>query len=490
MANKESSMIHKLKLLLHFTFIVILYLITLNNTRASNDGYADLIDKVASSVVNISSTQVLKNEANFMASDDQLVEELFELFKRFSSGPINPYGLKPIERKTLGSGFIVDPAGYIVTNYHVIEDSKEIEVTLTENISIEPYFKNTLFKAEVVGVDPQTDLALLKIESKTPLPFVKFADSNKARVGNIIITIGNPFALGRSVSAGIISAKHQELEINLMNDFLQTDASINRGNSGGPMFNLDGEVIGVNTAILSPTGGSVGVGFAIPSSITNPIIEQLKTHKRVIRSYIGVTLKPLDKDLVENLGLSEAKGCQVVDIDHLGPANTAGIKVGDIITKYNGEEIPNVKILIRKILKTPIGQSVKIEVMRKLKPLTLTLQVAEAPEKYNTSSKANIESSIDIYGVKISSLEDEMKAKYKMDKKMQGVIITHINKNSPWSDKGLKEGDIVANINQVNISKPSDVKKVIDKAKKDNKNFVSILIIRPNESLFIPLPLY
>lgn len=486
-------MLHKLKLLLHFTFMVILYLIMLNHSRAADfsRGYADLIDKVAPSVVNISSTQFLNNETNFLAPEDPLVEELFELFKRFSFAPTSPYELKPIERKTLGSGFIIDPAGFIVTNFHVIEDAKEVEVTITEQIPTEPYFKNEQFKAQVIGMDPQTDLALLKIDSKKSLPFVKFADSNKARAGDIAIAIGNPFALGGSVSFGLISAQHRELEGNLMTDFLQTDASINRGNSGGPMFNLDGEVVGVNTAILSPTGGSVGVGFAIPSSTAAPIIDQLKQNKRVIRSYVGITLKPIDKDLAENLGLAENKVCcQVIDIDPVGPASAAGIKVGDIITKFNEEEVFTLKAFLRKVFKTDIGKTVKIGVIRKLQPMSFDIKISDSPNKLASLAKLDKENSVEVYNIRFSSLNDEMKSKYKMDKKVEAIVVTHIDKSSPWFGKGLREGDVIANINQVNITKLSDIKKIIEKAKKDNKNFVSLLIIRPNESLFLPLPIY
>ena len=312
----------------------------LAQARSAPESFADLADKSLPAVVNVATTQTI--------TADSQMQDLDEMFRDFLD---KRQGAKPRPRKatSLGSGFIVDPSGYIVTNNHVVENADEIMVVMHDD---------TELKAKLIGRDPKTDLALLKVDAGKPLPFVKWGDSNAMRIGDWVLAIGNPFGLGGSVTAGIVSARQRDINAGPYDDFIQTDASINRGNSGGPMFNMDGEVVGINSAIFSPSGGSVGIGFAIPSNLAKPVIEQIKQFGHPRRGWLGVRIQSISPDLAEGLKLPSDKGALVAGVTKDGPADKAGIKQGDVVLKFDGKEVTQMRGLPRMVADTAFGKSV------------------------------------------------------------------------------------------------------------------------------------
>ncbi len=307
--------------------------------------FADLVEKLSPAVVNISTTQKVKGGVGIMGLPlDQLpdspeFEPFREFFERFGNQGKDGEGAER-EVTSLGSGFIIDASGYIITNYHVIDAAEDVSVTLSDK---------SQYSAKIVGKDKKSDLALLKVEAKKPLPFVELGDSDAARVGDWVIAIGNPFGLGGSVTTGILSARQRSIHAGPYDDFLQTDASINRGNSGGPLFNMQGKVIGINSAIFSPSGGNIGIGFAVPSTIAKPIIEQLKAFGRTHRGWLGVKIQEVSQEIAESVGLEKPMGALVLEADPQSPGGKAGIQAGDIITQYNGRDITEMRFLPRMV---------------------------------------------------------------------------------------------------------------------------------------------
>ena len=330
--------------------------------QARPTNLADLVDSVAAAVVNISATQTIEDKG---AAPDlpkgTPFDEMFEEF--FKNHGINP---QPRARKaqSLGSGFVIDPSGIVITNNHVIGDANDIVVIFTDGRKL---------KAKVVGKDPKVDVAVLKVESDKPLKTVKFGDSDKMRVGDGVMAVGNPFGLGETVTAGIISARNRNIDSGPYDDFLQTDASINKGNSGGPLFNLQGEVIGINTAILSPSGGSIGIGFATPSATVMPVIAQLEQFHETRRGWLGVRIQPVDDTIADSLGLGKARGALIAGIDEKGPAKPAGLMAGDVIVKFDGKDIKESRDLPRLVASMPVGKSVDVVVVRNGEEVTKTV---------------------------------------------------------------------------------------------------------------------
>ena len=326
---------------------------------------ADLVDSVAEAVVNISATQTIEDKGASTSPDlpkGTPFDEMFEEF--FRNHGINPPHPRARQSQSLGSGFVIDPSGIVITNNHVVGDANEIEVIFTDGRKM---------KAKVLGKDSKVDVAVLKVESDKPLKTVKFGDSNKMRVGDGVMAVGNPFGLGETVTAGIISARNRNLESGPYDDFLQTDASINKGNSGGPLFNLQGEVIGINTAILSPSGGSIGIGFATPSASVMPIIDQLKQFHEARRGWLGVRIQPVDDMIADSLGLGAARGALIAGIDEKGPAKPAGLQPRDVIVKFDGKDIKESRDLPRLVASMPVGKPVEVVVVRDGKELTKTV---------------------------------------------------------------------------------------------------------------------
>ena len=383
--------------------------------------------------------------------------------------------------ESLGSGFIIDKDGYIITNNHVIDKAESIQVTLSNNQKLE---------AKLIGKDPKTDLALIKIEAKTQLQPVTFGNSDKIRVGDWILAIGNPFGLGGSVTAGIVSAKSRDIESGPYDNFIQTDASINQGNSGGPMFNMNGEVIGISSAIFSTTGASQGIGFAIPVNLADWVIGQLKKFGTVKRGWIGIKIQPNSQEIASSLGISQNQGVVVSGFTPNGPAQKAGFVAGDIILRFNGEEIDSTKNLSRMIAETPIGTNTSFEIWRNQKKLTLNVTVEQMPEEQETSKPAsedegeNIDvssqvsdaetSTLNVVGFSVGDLALDMMTDLKSAAK--GVVVTDVLPNSDAAHKGIKVGDIIVKVDQRNVLGPQMFAEFVGEAYRENKRPVLLAI--------------
>ena len=460
-------------------------------TQTSSNSFAPLVEMTVPAVVNISTTQSLevKNPLEDLRSEIPEGSPFDQFFKELLNREFGFAEPKKRKATSLGSGFIIDPAGFIVTNAHVIEGADEITITLSNDSD-----KN--FKAKLIGSDRKTDLAVLKIESKNPLPFLKFGDADKAKVGDWIIAIGNPFGLGGTVTAGIISAKSRLIG-GQIEGFIQTDASINRGNSGGPMINLDGEVIGINSVIISPSGGNVGIGFSIPSNQAQLMIEQLKTTGKVVRGWLGVGIQLLTEDISRNMGISaEIKGVLVTQIMKDSPAHKIGIKIGDIITAFEGKPVTNPQRLSRLVAETKVGTKVIIDILRDGNAIKLSAAIELLDNKFeeesakNNSSKDKNESSLNsILGMKFEELNNITRNKFRIDNDISGVVISAVNRSSNAAEAGLVVGDVVVQANKIKISKVSELIKLIESAKKANSKEVILLINRAEASRFVVLEL-
>ena len=450
--------------------------------------FADLAKKLLPAVVNISTSQVIKREAPPSQRPqlppgspfEQFFKEFFDRQQQRSA---------PNRRTTsLGSGFIIDPSGVIVTNNHVIEGADEISVIL---------HNGTRLKAKVVGRDSKTDLAVLQVKSKKKLSFVRFGNSDKSRVGDWVVAIGNPFGLGGTVTAGIISARARNINAGPYDDFIQSDASINKGNSGGPMFNMAGEVVGINTAIYSPSGGSVGIGFAIPSKLAEPIIGQLKKFGRARRGWLGVRIQTVTDELADSLGLGKPRGALGADITTDGPAAKSKIKVGDVILTFDGKPIDEMRNLPRVVAETKVGKNVKVDVWRKGRKVTLDAKLGEFPEdkkpvlSKTSSPKEDDEASITVLGLTIAKLNNELRTRFKLAKDTVGVVITNVENNSPAAEKRIQIGSVIRKIGleQESVSSPIQVRAKVDSARKAKLKSLLFFIELGGNSRFVALRL-
>lgn len=448
-------------------------------------GFADIVEPLIPAVVNVY-TAKYSSVSRFQRSlvPKRLPGAIEEFFDRFEP----PFGLEDMYSNpkaiSLGSGFIIDSHGYIVTNHHVVEAADEIYVKLGTNEELQ---------AKLIGTDQRTDLALLKVETKYPLPFVKFGDSNKSRVGDWVIAIGNPFGLGGTVTSGIISSKGRDIADGLVDDFIQTDTAINSGNSGGPMFNTAGEVIGVNTSIFSPSGTNIGIGFAIPSSTASAIVEQLKTHGKVSRGVLNIKIQEVTAEIAEGLGLKTPNGVLVYEVEPDGSGDKAGIKPGDLIIAFNGLPIKNPRKLQIAVSETIVDSDVKITIMRSNQKKELTCHITEQDKSHQSvlnkvPQKIKIpDGSIDKYGIIFSNLSVEL-AKALGLKVSNGVVISGF-KNNRGVFFGLMVGDLVLEINQKAVQTLDDLSKLYDEAQKVNRKHVVLLVKRNNMKVFVALPL-
>ncbi|GFY65227.1 probable periplasmic serine endoprotease DegP-like [Trichonephila inaurata madagascariensis] len=453
-----------------------------------NQGLADLVEELIPAVVNISSEQIIKQESNNRTRVSPMprnnffddFREFFEHFDQFfmDRGP-------SVNREVvlLGSGFIIDKSGTIVTNYHVIKNAQDITVTMNDN---------TYFKAEVSGYDAKTDLAVLKIKADKDLSFVAFGDSDKARVGDTVMAIGNPFGLGGSVSTGIISARSRDISIGTMNEFIQTDAAINRGNSGGPLFDLNGKVIGINTAIYSPSesGGNVGIGFAIPSNLAMSIIDTLKNGKKIKHGWLGVQVQPITKEFAESLDLKDTKGALVASIVKDSPAEKGGIKVGDILLEFDGKKIDRMTQLPQMVSRTEPEKKVQVKLLRKSKEINIKVVIGEsANDSQDTNQEENKSTSDHITGLIVSNLPKESR-EGKNDAPMKGVIVTNVDNNSNAALRGIKKGDIIIQLDGTDIENTNNFQKEVDSAvKKNGKDSIMLLIYRNGNQFFTSIRL-
>ena len=388
--------------------------------------------------------------------------------------------------QALGSGFVIDPSGYIVTNNHVIEQANEIKVKFPDETELE---------AKLIGKDKLTDLALLKVESKKPLNYVKFADSDMARVGHSVFAIGNPFGLGGTVTSGIISAFNRDINAGPYDSFIQTDASINRGNSGGPLFNLDGEVLGINTAIFSPTGGSVGIGFSIPANLAKPIIEQLKKFGKTQRGWLGVRIQEITPDIAKSLGLKNEEGVLISMVNPGEPAEKGGLKAGDVILEFNGKKIKDVKSLQRTVADSAVESKAAVKVWRnnKVKSFTVKLgelekfsEADESPENKDENIKTN-EVELDDIGLRFVGLTKETRTQYNLPKNLKGVVITAVKRDSFAAKAGLTVGSVISQISQKNVKTADEAKKIFDDAKKKGLESLLVQVFQNDFSRFLIL---
>lgn len=444
--------------------------------------FADLAEKLSPSVVNISSTQKVSETAEDLPQMPEFppgspFEEFFKDFQEKRGGASPDGEPAPEGVSSLGSGFIIDAEkGLIVTNNHVIRDADEVRVTLHDDTTLD---------AKILGKDDKTDLALLQVTSPNhKLVAVPFGNSDDMRVGDWVLAIGNPFGLGGTVTSGIISARARDINSGPYDDFIQTDASINRGNSGGPMFNLKGEVIGINTAIFSPTGGSVGIGFAIPSNLAKPIVDQLIRFGKTKRGWLGIRIQTVTPEIADSLGLKESGGALVASISPKGPAEIAKLQPGDVLLEFNGQKLSGMRQLPRLVAETPIGTDAKVLFWRDGKTQTTTVKVGELEkaeseglvETGEVKEKAVAGTEIPSVGFTVTALTDSLRETYEIPENAQGVVVTALKNNSEAADKGLAIGDVVVEINQQPIKDAEQAKKLIDDAQKAGKASVLLLV--------------
>jgi serine protease Do len=447
------------------------------------EGVADVAEKVIDAVVNISTSQTVeaKGGDGGRGAIPQLppgspFEEFFDDFfkNRRGGGGKGGGDLQPRKTNSLGSGFIIDTAGIVVTNNHVIADADEINVIMNDGTKI---------KADIIGVDKKTDLAVLKFKPTRQLTAVKFGDSDKLRLGEWVVAIGNPFSLGGTVTAGIVSAKNRDISSGPYDSYIQTDAAINRGNSGGPLFNLDGEVIGVNTLIISPSGGSIGIGFAVPSKTVAGVVSQLQQFGELRRGWLGVRIQTVTDEIAESLNIKPARGALIAGVEEKGPAKPAGIEPGDVVIKFDDKDIKEPKDLSRVVADTAVGKEVDVIIIRKGQEEThkVTLGRLEDTDKVQVAAKTKDEPAEKpvtqkALGLDLATLSKDLRTRYKIKDSVKGVIITGVDGTSDAADKRLSAGDVIVEVAQEAVANAADIKKRVDQLKKDGKKSVLLLV--------------
>jgi serine protease Do len=456
------------------------------------DGIADVAEKVIDAVVNISTSQTVEAKGGpggeGRGATPQLppgspFEEFFDDFFKNRRGPGGPRGgdAQPHKTSSLGSGFIIDTSGIVVTNNHVIADADEINVILNDGTKI---------KAELVGVDKKTDLAVLKFKPVKPLIAVKFGDSDKLRLGEWVIAIGNPFSLGGTVTAGIVSARNRDIASGPYDNYIQTDAAINRGNSGGPLFNLDGEVIGVNTLIISPTGGSIGIGFAVPSKTVAGVVDQLRQFGELRRGWLGVRIQQVTDEIAESLNIKPARGALIAGVEDKGPAKPAGIEPGDVVVRFDGKDIKEPKDLSRVVADTAVGKEVDVVIIRKgqeeTRKVTLgRLEDNDKPVPAAIKSPESTEKPVTqrALGLDLATLSKDLRSRYKIKDSVKGVVITNVDGTSDAAEKRLAPGEVIVEVAQEAVSSAADIKKRVEQLKKDGKKSVLLLVANADGEL-------
>ena len=481
LAKPVASANHMLMLLLASLAMM---LAAAQTARAQNmpNSFAELADQVGPAVVNITTSTVLNRQGDQLNVPEG--SPFDELFREFNNR--NRNGTPQPERRgtALGSGFLVSADGYVVTNNHVIADADEIEIELRSGEKL---------PATVVGTDPRTDLALLKVEADSPLPFVSFGNSDDMRVGDWVLAIGNPLGQGFSVSAGIVSARGRTLS-GAYDDFIQTDAAINRGNSGGPLFNMKGDVIGVNTAILSPSGGSIGIGFSMASNVVSGVIDQLEKFGETRRGWLGVRIQNVTDDIAEAIGLEQAAGALVTDVPD-GPAADAGIEAGDVIISFDGKDVADTRGLVQQVAKAPVGESVRVVVFRDGGTQTILVTLGRLEEAVLTSAPAgdtpvpSEAPQTTIQGMLLGQLTDQYRERFMISGDGGGVVILEVEEGSQAAEKGLRPGDLIVEVSQNPVSVPQDVVARIDAAKDAGRRSVLLLVRSGGSGRFVALTL-
>ena len=453
---------------------------------AKPESLAPLAEMISPSVVNITTSTTVEGRTGprGIVPEGSPFEDFFKEFRDRNNG-----GEAPAPRKSsaLGSGFVISEDGFVVTNNHVIEGADEITIE---------FFTGLELKAEVIGTDPNTDIALLKVEAPSALPFVSFGDSNAARVGDWVLAMGNPLGQGFSVSAGIVSARNRALS-GTYDDYIQTDAAINRGNSGGPLFNMDGEVIGVNTAILSPNGGSIGIGFSMASNVVTRVVNQLKEFGETRRGWLGVRIQDVTQDVADAMGLAKASGALITDVPD-GPAKDAGLKTGDVILSFAGVEVEDTRGLVRQVGNSTVGASVRVTVLREGKSQTLKVKLGRREDAEGAGASASepedeaepeAPASKSVLGLTITPLTDDLRTELGADDSVEGLAVTEVDEMSEAFEKGLRVGDIITEAGQQPILSITDLEDRITEAKDGGRKSLLLLVRRAGDPRFVALGL-
>ncbi|WP_431284925.1 DegQ family serine endoprotease [Humitalea sp. 24SJ18S-53] len=462
--------------------------------------FAPLARRLLPAVVNIQTTQTVQARPGARPDAPEVpqappgspFEEFFRDFlerNRPGGPPARPGQPAPTPRRaqSLGSGFIIDASGIVITNNHVIDGADEINVVLQDN---------TTLRAELVGTDPRTDVAVLRVRPERPLPAVSFGDSDTAQVGDWVVAIGNPFGLGGSVTAGIVSARGRDIRQGLYDDFIQTDAAINRGNSGGPLFNLAGEVIGINTAIYSPSGGSIGIGFSIPSNLARNIAAQLRDGGRVRRGWLGVNIQQVTDEIAESLGLQGgARGALVARAQEGGPAAAGGIQNGDVVLKFNNQDVREMRNLPRIVAETPVGTVAPVVVWRNGKEETVNVTVAELPADVQAAATAPAQprpqATVELtgLGMKVSGMTPELRERFSIRPERNGVVITEVTPGSPAAERELRPGDVIVEVQQERVTTPQELSERVERLRRQNRASALFLIEGAQGQRWVPLRL-
>jgi serine protease Do len=448
---------------------------------AKPESLAPLAEKISPSVVNITTSTVVAGQTGpqGIVPDGSPFEDFFRDFQER-----NRDGDRPRRSSALGSGFVISEDGYVVTNNHVIEGADEILIE---------FFSGEELKATLIGTDPNTDIALLKVEAAEPLPFVSFGDSDLARVGDWVIAMGNPLGQGFSVSAGIVSARNRALS-GTYDDYIQTDAAINRGNSGGPLFNMDGDVIGVNTAILSPNGGSIGIGFSMASNVVTRVVDQLKEFGETRRGWLGVRIQDVTDDVAEAMGMEKASGALVTDVPE-GPAKEAGMLAGDVIINFDGDDVADTRALVRRVGNTAIGKAVRVVVFRDGKTQTLLVTLGRREEAESAVPAAmdapgdEGATETEMLGLKLSTLTDEFREQLGIGDDMDGLVVVDVEPTSEAYEKGLRAGDLITEAGQQKISDIKGLEERVEATKEAGRKSLLLLVRRAGDPRFVALSL-
>ncbi|MFT7593564.1 MAG: serine protease Do [Paracoccaceae bacterium] len=450
--------------------------------QARPESLAPLAEQISPSVVNITTTTMIEGRTG----PQGIVPEgspFEDFFRDFQDRNRDGEGNKPRRSSALGSGFVISEDGYVVTNNHVIEGADEILIE---------FFSGKELPAKVIGTDPNTDIALLKVETDSPLPFVSFGDSDNARVGDWVMAMGNPLGQGFSVSAGIVSARNRALS-GTYDDYIQTDAAINRGNSGGPLFNMDGDVVGVNTAILSPNGGSIGIGFSMASNVVSRVVDQLKEFGETRRGWLGVRIQDVTDDVAEAMGLEKASGALITDVPE-GPAKEAGLLSGDVIMTFDGVDVADTRGLVRQVGNTTIGKAVRVVVFRDggTQTILVTLGRREEAERAVPAAMDGGDPDVkekEVLGLTLSLLTDDMRSEMGLPADMQGLLVMAVDESTEAFEKGLRPGDVITEAGQQKVTSLNDLSDRIDEAKEAGRKSLLLLVRRAGEPRFVALSL-
>lgn len=458
------------------------------------DTVADTAAQIMDAVVNISTSQTVAPSRSVPTPElppGSPFEEFFEEFFKRRQQQGDEDGGRPRRVSSLGSGFVIDSSGLIVTNNHVIADADEIFANFADGSKL---------KAELVGRDTKTDLALLRVtpEAGKPLKAVKFADSDVLRVGDWVMAIGNPFGLGGTLTVGVISARNRDINSGPYDNFLQTDAAINRGNSGGPLFNMDGDVVGINTAIISPSGGSIGIGFAVPSNTAVPVVAQLREFGETRRGWIGVRIQAVTPEIAESLSLGSPRGALIGSVNEDGPAAKGGLKAGDVVVRFDGKDVKDIRALPIIVADTPVDKQVDVVVIRRGKEETLRVTVGRLDESEKTEAAAEAPSkpetppatSTKVLGVEVAELSPELRTKFKIKDELKGVVILKVEPGSAAADRGLAAGYLIVEVNQEATATPKDVEERLAELKKEGKRSALLMVSDPDGQVrFTALPI-